>query len=97
MIHEILTPGVQNADEANTSAEVLWIVGKFRKCLGGGTEKDIVHDPLIHDDYWVKLRGDGKDNVEVLDGQEVLLPCLYPLFLPQGLALGTVAVTAGVI
>jgi len=97
MIHEVLPPGVENANESNTSAEVLWIAGQFRKRLGYGTEKDIVHDLLIHEDQWVQLRGDGKDNMEILNGQEVFLPCLYPLFLPQGLTFGTVPIPTGVI
>jgi hypothetical protein len=47
MIHEILTPGMENPDHAYRGAEMFWVLGEFCKGLGGRTKKQIVQDPLI--------------------------------------------------
>jgi hypothetical protein len=52
---------------------------------------------LIHNNQGIKFRGDGKDYVEVLDGQEVFIAGFYPPFFLQGLAFWAVPVPAGVV
>jgi hypothetical protein len=47
MIHEVLTPGMENTDEAYGCTEMFWVLGEFFQCLGGGAKKQIVQDPLI--------------------------------------------------
>ncbi len=42
MIHEILPPGVQNADTPYLCAEMFRVVCEFRKGFGDRTEKKIV-------------------------------------------------------
>jgi len=96
MVHEVLSPGMENRYEADPCAEVLWIVGELHKSLRGRAEQEIVHDLLIHDAERIELRGDGKDHVEVLNGQEIFASVLDPFFFAQGLALGAVPVPAGV-
>ena len=49
------------------------------------------------EDKTVELMGQGKDQVEVADGQKLGLLLKEPSGFGQGLALGAVAVTAGVI
>jgi hypothetical protein len=55
MIHKVLSPGVKNADEADSCAEMLWIIGEFHKCFGGTAKQESVHDLLIHDDKGIQL------------------------------------------
>lgn len=50
MIHEVLSPGVKDADKPYACAEMLRIIGECHKRLGDRAEQYIVHDPLIHDD-----------------------------------------------
>lgn len=45
----------------------------------------------------MELLGDGEDDVVILDGEDVLLPRLDPAGLVEGLALGAVTISAGVI
>jgi hypothetical protein len=48
MIHEVLTPGVQNADAPYPCTEMFWILCEFHERFGGRTEKKIIHDLAIH-------------------------------------------------
>ena len=47
MIHEVLTPGMENTDEAYGCTEMFWVLGELCQCLGGGAKKQIVQDYLI--------------------------------------------------
>jgi len=47
MIHEVLTPGMENTDYAYGCTEMFWVLGEFCQCLGGGAKKQIVQDYLI--------------------------------------------------
>jgi hypothetical protein len=53
MIHKVLSPGVKDTDKPCTCAEVLRVIGKFRKSLGDRPEQYVVHDLLIHDDQGI--------------------------------------------
>jgi hypothetical protein len=97
MIHEILTPGVQNAGSPYLCAKMFLVMREFSECLGYGSKKKIVHDLLIPQYQWIQFRGDGKDDVEILNGQEVLTASLNPFLFPQGLAFRAVPIPAGVI
>src|SRR5512139_3118634 len=97
MVHEVLAPGVQDGDEADPSTQVFGVVREFQERLGYRAEQEVIQDPLVHDGQGIELGGDGEDHVEVLHRQEVLCSCLYPLLLAEGLALGAVAVPAGVV
>jgi len=97
MIHEILSPGVKDRHKADTCTKMFRIIGKFDKGFGGRPEQEIEHDPRIHDEQGIELRWDSEDHMIVLNGQEILSPILDPPLFPQGLALGTVTVTAGVV
>lgn len=47
MVHKVLTPGMENADDAYGCTEMFWVLGEFCKCLGGRAKKQIIQDPLI--------------------------------------------------
>ena len=80
MIHEVLPPGVQNADGPYLRAKMFLIIGEFHKRLGDGAEKKIVHDLPIHQYQTIQFRGDGKNYMEVLDRKKVLSTGLNPPF-----------------
>jgi hypothetical protein len=97
MLHEVLAPGVQNADTPYLCPEMFRVVCKFRKGLGDRTEKKIIEELAVHGDQGVEFRGDGEDHMEVLYGQEILITGLDPSFFLQGLAFGAMPIPAGVI
>jgi hypothetical protein len=68
MIHEVLTPGVQNADTPYLCPEMFRVVCEFRKGFGDRTEKKIVQDLSVHGDQEIKFRGDREDHMEILNG-----------------------------
>ena len=97
VIQKVLPPGVQDTDEADLCAEMPGILAQFPEGLGNRPEQQIIQDPLIHDDQGIELCGDGEDDMEVLNRQEVLSSRLDPPLFLQSLALGAVAVPAGVV
>jgi hypothetical protein len=48
MVHEVLTPGMENADHPYLCAEMFWVLSEFRERLGGRVKKKIVQDLLVH-------------------------------------------------
>ena len=47
MQSEVLSPGVQNAEEADLGSEVLWVGRNFEHGLGAGAEEQIVEQPWV--------------------------------------------------
>jgi hypothetical protein len=82
MIHEVLPPGVQNADTPYPCTEMFRVVCEFCESLGDRTEKKIVQDLAVHGDQGIEFRGEGEDHMEILNGQEVLTAGFDPSFFP---------------
>ena len=82
MIHEVLTPGMENADHPYLCAEMFRVIGEFRERLGCRAEKQIVQDLRVHGNQVIKFGGNGKDHMEVFNGQEVFTASLDPFFFP---------------
>ena len=80
MIHEVLTPGMENTDHAYRCPEMFWVVCEFGESFGDRTEKKIVKDLAVHGDQGIEFRGEGEDHMEILNGQEVLPTGLDPSF-----------------
>jgi hypothetical protein len=97
MIHDVLSPGVQNTNDAYFCAEMFRVVGKFNDRFGNRTEKKIVHDLLVHRYQEIKFRGYGEDHMKIFNWQKIFTASLDPFFLRQGLAFGTMPVPAGVV
>ena len=68
MIHEVLAPGVQNADTPYPCTEMFRVVCEFRECFGDRTEEKIVKDLAVHGEQGIEFRGDRKDHMEILNG-----------------------------
>ncbi len=82
MIHEVLSPGVQNADAPYLCPEMFRVVCEFHERFGGRTEKKIVQELAVDGDQGVEFRGEGEDHMEVFNGQEILSASLDPSFFP---------------
>ena len=97
MRSEVLSPGVQNAEEADLGSEVLGVGRNFKHGLSAGAEKQIVEQPWVALTERVQLVGQGKDDVEVGHDEQILFAPCEPALASLSLALGTVAVATGVI
>ena len=82
MIHEVLAPGVQNADNPYLCTEMVRIICEFLNRLGDRAEKKIVQDLAVHGYQGIEFRGQGEDHMEIRNGQEVLTARLDPFFFP---------------
>ena len=92
-----LAPGMQNAEEADLGAEVLGIGGDFQQRGGAGLEQESEQELLVLPDQRHQRMRHAEDQVVVADRQQFLLPGAQPLLACVGLALRTVAVSAGVV
>ena len=82
MIHEVLTPSMENTDHSNRCTEMFWVLCELGECFGDRTEKKIVHDLAVHGYQGIEFRGEGKDHMEILNGQEVFPLRLDPFLFP---------------
>lgn len=96
-MQKILTPGVENADNADLGAKVLGI-GRDLQC-GRGTrgKQQIVKAAGIVERQHVEFVRHGQDDMEVAGRQELSIPRGKPAFARLRLTLGTVPVAAGII
>ena len=92
-----MAPGVQHGDEADVSAEMLGIGGDSPEGSGGGSEQRAVDFALVLQCQRRQLGGQSEDDVEIGDRQEILAALFQPLGALLRLALGTVAIAAGVV
>jgi hypothetical protein len=82
MIHEVLPPGVQNADTSYLRPEMFRVLCELHERFGDRTEKKIVQDLAVHGYQGIEFRGEGEDHMEIRDGQEILTAGLDPFFFP---------------
>jgi hypothetical protein len=47
MMHEILTPGMENADHSYGSTEMFWVVSELGQCFGGRAKEQIIEELLV--------------------------------------------------
>ena len=79
MMHQVLTPGVQDGEEANVSAEMLGIGADRSQRLGGGLKEQVIDHRFVLIGDRRDLFGQRKDHVEVLTIEQLRLPMLDPL------------------
>ena len=97
MVIQILTPGVEHADEADIGSEVLGVGRDHGERIGSGLEQKPIDLGLI-------LVGDGADlsrqrehHVEMGDWQQLGLPGCQPTLCRGPLTLWTMAVATGIV
>jgi hypothetical protein len=89
-----LSPGVQNAKNADFGAETLGVGSYFHKRGTGSLEQERKQELLVLPHQRDQAVGDAEDDMEVSDGQQFLAPFLEPLLACVDLALGAVAIAA---
>jgi len=82
MVHKVLSPGVQNADNPCFCSEMFRIICEFLDRLGNRAKEKIVHDLLVRRYQGIQFRGDGEDHMEVFNGQEIFTARLDPSLFP---------------
>jgi hypothetical protein len=97
MMNQLLAPGVEDGEETQLGAQMFRIGGDGAERRGRGLEQQIVNHCLVLQGQVGNGLGQGKDNVEIDDGQELLLTGGDPAGLGQGLALGAMTIAAGVV
>ncbi len=65
VVLQVLSPGVQHAEEANIGAEVPGIAGQLEHGFSAGTVEQVVDDPLVPERQRRELMGKREDDVEV--------------------------------
>jgi hypothetical protein len=90
-----LAPGVQNGDDAEVGVPLL--AGEGLEGLGGGAHEGGIDLGGMVAGQGMEQVGQGEDDVEVLDGQQLQLAGVDPCGALGGPTLGTVAVAATVV
>ena len=97
MMEQILSPGVENGEEADLSAEVFRIGSDGLESFGRGAEENAINDFLVLNRNGCNLFGHRKDHVKIRTVENFRLPVRNPFCPGQRLTFGTVAVGARVI
>ena len=71
MMLEVLSPGMEHAEETDVGSEMLGIASQFEQRAGAGAEEQIVEQPLVLEDQSGELMRQGEDDVEVRNGQQL--------------------------
>ena len=96
MVSHLLRPGMQDGQQADFPPEMFGVGRQGQESLGDGAKKDGITTPLVGSEELVEFIRDGKDDVEVWDGQQIGLSAVHPAFCGQELTGGTMSVPAGV-
>jgi hypothetical protein len=97
MEQKILSPRVQNAEEADLGAEMFGISSDIQKCLGHRAEQQIVEPRLILEHERVQFVWQREYDMKIARGQKVALSSGDPTLTRLSLAFGAVAIPAGII
>ena len=71
MMLQVLAPGMENAQEAYFSAEVLRVCRDLEQCLRTGVEQEIVNNPLVLERQCGHIVWECEDDVEVGNGKQI--------------------------
>src|SRR5260370_1097654 len=87
---ELLTPGMQNAEEADFCTEVLGIAGHFEKSFRTGAKQETVEDLLVLQDQRGQMTRKREDNMDVTRWEKLLATCCEPAIARSCLTLRAV-------
>jgi len=97
VVDQILSPGVQDREEADLGAQVLRVCADGAQCVSRGGEQQIINHRLVLVRNGRDLLGQREDDVEVLAVQELRLATLDPLCPSERLALWAVPIATAVV
>ena len=94
---EFLPPGMEYLDDAGCGPQKLPVCRKLQESLSGALMEEGIQKGLVGIDQRVELGRYGKDHMEIGSVDDFRFPSVNPEFLEERLAVGTVAVAAGII
>ena len=94
---QVLSPGVEHQEHADDRTEALGVGGHVAQRGGGAAHQQIIEDSRVGEGEVSDGGREREHHVMVFDRQEVLRLLVEPAGAGQGLALGTMAVAAGVV
>jgi len=97
MVLQVLSPGVQDAEQSDIGAQVLRVASHFQQRCGTDAEEQIVQQPLVLQHERGEFMWQREYDVEVGHGQELGGSRGQPLGASVALALGAVPVATRVI
>ena len=97
MVQEILPPCVKYSEKGDFATEIFFIVRKSLQSLGNCLKENGVKRFFITKRKGIELPGNGKNDMEVVNGQKIAHAMLDPLRAKQCLAFRTMPVPAGII
>src|SRR5215472_12617615 len=96
MLNHLFSPGVQQAKKADSRAQAFGIRCYFQQRGRSAAKKQIVEDALVLEHQLRKLVRHGEHDVEIVHRDQFASTRRYPAVACQELALGAVAIAAGV-
>src|SRR5215467_4034186 len=97
MMQQVLSPGVQDAEEANRSTQMLRIGGDLQQGIRAGLEQKSVDFFFVLQSEWGQFMRESENHMEITDWQDFRLPSGDPAVACGGLTLRAVPVSARVI
>ena len=97
MIGELACPGMQDAHQPNLATHKARIMGELLGGLCGSPKQQIVNELLVLAGKLAEFSGEGEGQQEVWNGQQQFPLQLEPFFSLFVLALGAMAIAAGVV
>ena len=94
MMFEVLSPGMEHAEESDVGSQVLRIASQFEHRRGAGAVEQIVEQSLVLEDKSGRSVRQSEDDVEVRHGQQFSRARRQPFCARVSLALGAVPVAA---
>ena len=94
---EFLTPGVQDAEEADFCTEMLGIARDFQEAFRTGAKQEIVDDLLVLQNQRGQMTRKCEDNMDVTRWEKLLATCCEPAIASSCLTLWAVPISARVV
>src|SRR6516164_1164425 len=92
-----LSPGMQDAEEADLRTEMFGIGGQFQQGGCGGLEQESEQNFFVLPHQWNQGVRHAEDQMKIVHRQQLLLTFSEPLLTGMGLAFRTMPVPAGVV
>src|SRR3954447_11598653 len=73
MQSQVLSPGVQNAKEADLGSKVLGVGRNFKHGLSAGAEEQVIEQPRVMLTERIQQVGQSEDDMEIGHAEQVLL------------------------
>src|SRR5438132_7353108 len=97
MEKQVLSPGMQNADDADLRAQMFGIGRDFQQCLRAGSEQQVVEHGRIVQGQYIEFVWRGEHDMEVGGGEKLAFAGSKPALARLRLALRAVPVAARVV